>query len=82
MLGFSETIDQLAMANSVRWYDHVLRREDGQVLRRALDLEVEGQRKNGRSKEEWEVKGRMGGQRKNGRPKEEWEAKKGMKKVG
>ena len=29
MLGLKETIDQLAMANSVRWYGHVLRREDG-----------------------------------------------------
>ena len=27
MLGFKETIDQLAMANSVRWYGHVLRRK-------------------------------------------------------
>ena len=34
MLGLNETIDQLAMASSVRWYDHVLRREDGHVLRR------------------------------------------------
>ena len=33
MLGCNETIDQLAMANSVRWYGHVLRREDGHVLR-------------------------------------------------
>ena len=32
MLGFKETIDQLAMANSVRWHGHVLRREDGHVL--------------------------------------------------
>ena len=32
MLGSSETIDQLAMANSVNWYGHVLRREDGHVL--------------------------------------------------
>ena len=39
-----ETIDQLDMANSVSWYGHVLRREDGHVLR-ALDFEVEGQRK-------------------------------------
>ena len=39
-----ETIDQLAMANSVRWYGHVLKRVDGHVLRRALDFEVEGQR--------------------------------------
>ena len=48
MLDLNETIDQLAMANSVRWYGHVLRREDGHVLRRALDFEVEGQRKKGR----------------------------------
>ena len=26
MLGLSETIDQLTMANSVHWYGHVLRR--------------------------------------------------------
>ena len=39
----SETIDQLAMANSVRWHGHVLRRVDGYVLR-SLDFEVKGQR--------------------------------------
>ena len=50
MLGLSETIDQFAMASSVRWYGHVLRREDGHDLRRALDFEVEGQRKKGRLK--------------------------------
>ena len=33
-VGLSVTIDQLAMANSVHWYGHVLRREDGHVLRR------------------------------------------------
>ena len=42
-----ETIDQLAMANSFCWYGHVLKREDGHVLRKALDLESEGQRKRG-----------------------------------
>ena len=41
MLGLNETIDQLAMASSVRWYGNVLRREDGHVLRKALDIEVE-----------------------------------------
>ena len=50
MLDFNETIDQLAMANSVCWYGHVLRREDVCVLRRALEFEVEGQRKKGRLK--------------------------------
>ena len=53
MLGLSETIDQLAMANSVHWYGHVLKREDGYVLRRALGLEVYVHRKNGRLKRTW-----------------------------
>ena len=53
MLGRNETISQLAMANSVRWYGHVLRREDGHAIRRALDLEAEGQRKKGRPKMTW-----------------------------
>ena len=42
MLGLNETTDQLAMANSVRCYDHVLMREDGHVSRRALDFEGDG----------------------------------------
>ena len=54
MLGFAETIDQLAMANSVHWYGHVLRREVGHVFRGALDLEVDGQRKKRRLKRTWE----------------------------
>ena len=50
MLGLKETLDQLAVANSVRWYGHVLRREDGHVLRRALYFEAECQRKKRRPK--------------------------------
>ena len=34
--------------SSVHWYGHVLRREIGDILRRALDLEAKGQRKKGR----------------------------------
>ena len=41
---------QLAMAKSVCWYQHVLRREDGHIFRRALTFELEDQRKNVRSK--------------------------------
>ena len=50
MLGLNETIDQLAMVSCVCWHGHVLGREDGNVIRRALDLEVEGQRRKGRLK--------------------------------
>ena len=46
-VGLNETMDHFAIANSVRWYGHVLRREDGHVLRRALDFEFEGKRKKG-----------------------------------
>ena len=48
MLGLNETMDQLAMANSVCWYGYVLRREDDHVLRSGLDFEVECQWKKGR----------------------------------
>ena len=33
MLGLKETVVQMAKANGVRWYVHVLRRDDGHVLR-------------------------------------------------
>ena len=56
MLGLNETIDQLAMVNSVCWYGHVLRREDGRILKTALDFEVEGQRKKGRLKSSAKIK--------------------------
>ena len=52
-LVLNETIDLLARANSVRCYGHVLMREDGQVLRRALGLEVGGQRKKWRPNRTW-----------------------------
>ena len=38
MLGLKETIDRLATANGVRWYGHVLRRDDDSVLKIALNL--------------------------------------------
>ena len=50
MLGLEETIDRLATANGIRWYGHVLRRDDDNVLRVVLDLEVSGKRKRGRPK--------------------------------
>ena len=50
MLGLKEPMDKLSMANSVRLYCHVLRREDVLVLRSVLDFEVEGQRKKCRPK--------------------------------
>ena len=53
MLGLKETIDRLATANGVRWYGHVLRRDDDSVLRVALNLEVTGKRKRGQPRKTW-----------------------------
>ena len=50
MLRLKETIERLATANGVRWYGHVLRSDDENVLRVALNLEVSGKRKRGRPK--------------------------------
>ena len=51
MLALNEIIDLLA--NSIRWYCHVLMRKDSHVLRRAFDFEDEGQKKKGRLKRTW-----------------------------
>ena len=53
MLGLKETTDQLATANGIGWYGHVLRREDNSVLWVALNLEVTGRRKQGQPKKTW-----------------------------
>ena len=45
MLGLKETVVQMPKANRVRWYGHVLRRNDGHVLRKALEFAVKGKRK-------------------------------------
>ena len=44
MLGLKETVVQMAKANGVRWYGHVLRRDGGHVLRKALEFEVKNKR--------------------------------------
>ena len=38
---------QMAKANGVRWYGNVLRTDDGHVLRKALEFEVKGKRRQG-----------------------------------
>ena len=38
MLDLNETMDQLTKANSVCWYGHVLRKDENNILRTALDL--------------------------------------------
>ena len=50
MLDLNETMDQLARANSVCWYGHVLRKDMNNFMRRSLDLNVNGTMKRGRPK--------------------------------
>ena len=38
MLGLKETMVQMAKVNEVRWYGHLLRRDDGYVLRKAYGV--------------------------------------------
>ena len=47
MFGLKETVARMAKVNEARWYGHVLRRDDGHVLRKALEFEVKGKRKLG-----------------------------------
>ena len=53
MLGLKKTLDRMAKANEVRWYGHVIRRDDDNILKKAMMLEVNGQRKRRRPKMKW-----------------------------
>ena len=45
----------MAKANGVRWYGHVMRRDDGHVLRKALEFDLKGKTKQGRPKKAWKM---------------------------
>ena len=53
LLGLKDTLDGLARASGIRWYGHVLRMDNDDVLRRALDFEVAGRRGRGRPNMTW-----------------------------
>ena len=53
MLGLKKTLDRMAKTNGVRWYGHVIRREDDNILKKAMMMGVNGQRKRGRPKMTW-----------------------------
>ena len=38
MLGLKETLNKLAQANGVRWYEHVVRRDEESILKKAMML--------------------------------------------
>ena len=53
MLSLKETLDRMAKANGVRWYGHVIRRDDDNILKKAMMLKVNGKRKRGWPKMTW-----------------------------
>ena len=53
MLGLKEKLDRMAKANGVRWYGHVITRDDDNVLKKARMMEVNGKRKRGQPKMTW-----------------------------
>ena len=63
--------------HAVRWYGHVLRREDDHVLRKALEFEVKGKRRRGRPKRKWKKQveedcGRVGVRREDALNRARW----------
>ena len=53
MLGLNETLDKMTQANGVRWYGQVGRRDEESILKKAMMLQVNGRRKQGRPKQTW-----------------------------
>ena len=44
-LGITVPIKRMVRAAVVRWYRHVLRREEGNILKEALNFEITGRKK-------------------------------------
>ena len=71
MLGIiKDSLDRMAKESSMRWYGHVLRKEDENVIGKALKFEVSGSRGRGKPKRTWkkQVENEM---KKNGLVKED-----------
>jgi len=51
-LGLDDIISVLQQ-NRLRWYGHVLRKEDNDCLKKCMEYEVEGARPRGRQKRTW-----------------------------
>ena len=53
MLGVTVPVERMVRAAAIRWYGHVLRRDEGDILKEALNFEVIGKRKRGRPMATW-----------------------------
>ena len=60
MLGIKESLDRMAKASSMRWYGHVLRKEEENMIVKALKFAVSGskgrRRPNKRGKSKWRTR--------------------------
>ena len=75
--GLRDALHGLARASEVRWYGHVLTRDNGDVLRRALNFEVAGRRRRGWPNMTWkrqveEYNNHFGLKRKNAIDRVKW----------
>ena len=53
MLGITVPIERMIRAETVSWYRHVLRKEEGNILKEVLNFEITGRRKRRRPKATW-----------------------------
>jgi hypothetical protein len=53
MVGLSEDIVTLVRKSRLRWYEHVMRRDEGVGIRRVLEFEVAGEIGKGRPPMGW-----------------------------
>ena len=53
MSGIKESLDRMAKASSIRWYRHMLRKDDENVIVKALQFEVNGSKGRGRPTQTW-----------------------------
>ena len=56
MLGLEEILDKMAKINGVLWHGQVVRKDEDNVLKKALMPEVNRQRNRGRLKQIWKSK--------------------------
>ena len=53
MYGIKESLDWMVKVSSVRWYGHVLRKEDENVIVKVSKFKVSGSRGRRRPKQTW-----------------------------
>ena len=46
-------VSKKAQEGRLRWYGHILRREEDHVGKQTMEMEVQGRRKRGRPKKRW-----------------------------